>query len=338
MRKCVPLSEIKSNPIVRDTTGFEELDFIYGYSSFPECTLWGFPEGKISLWAAESGTGKSRLAIDVCKRMSKLYSNSKILYFQTEAELQDFADWVPDSSNYRNIFCSGENRIKDITSIILEIRPKIAFVDSVNEIEEFASGSKKEARLLINGRYEIVGLRKVCQEVGCHLVLLGQLNQDGTIKGGTSLPHLVDIALDMKKCYIENKKGFDVKVGIKHRYGRSDKDICGKWCHTDLGVQNVSINRKYDEKWCNLHGYAPLPPIVVPETVVKPVSGVKEKKFSSRIDSLLTKAGMSREEYIEITSSKEKMDKWTQNNLREAQEFLKKSKGSLLRRILTAKV
>jgi len=319
MQKCISLSKIKSNPIVRDTTGIPELDFIYGYSFFPDCTLWGLPEGKISLWAAESGTGKSRIAIEVCRNMSQIYFNSKILYFQTEAEIEDFASWVPDPSRYKNIFCSGEDRIKKIINIIYQERPKIVFIDSVNEIADFENGNKKEARRLIHGITDEkgniieIGIRKVCHDVGCHLIFLGQLNQNGTIKGGTSLPHLVDIALDLTKCYIEDKKGFDIKIGIKHRHGRSDKDICGKWLHTDAGVKCISKNRDFDEIWCKNHGYSPLKPVITPEIPVKE----EVEAFSPFVNNVveyLQMSGMSKEEFADMALDEKKRKKWIKEN------------------------
>jgi len=250
----MPLSEIESSPIHRSLTGFNELDFIYGYSRFSNSVKWGLPHGKISLWAGESGTGKSRIAIDVAKNRSKLYSTSKVLYFQTESTLEDFAGWAKDSSTYNNFICSGESSIDNIIKVIYEVRPSLVFIDSVNEIDEFESGSKKETRRLINGEDGKIGLRQACNDVGCHVVLLGQLNQNGTIKGGTSLPHLVDVALNLTK-YDDSSDGsyFEVGIGIKHRYGRKESGIYGIWKHEEYGVVSVSEKRFEDKIWCNAH-------------------------------------------------------------------------------------
>ena len=249
--RVVPLSEIKALPIPRAVTGFEELDFIYGSSRLSNEVIWGIPQSKISLWSGTSGIGKSRLAIDIAKRMSA--PSFKVLYFQTEAELSDFAGWVKDSSQYTNIFCSGENRIKEIIEIMYEVKPQLIFIDSVNEIEEFTNGNKREARLLINGVDNCGGFRKACQDLKTHIILLGQLNQDMTIKGGTSLPHLVDIALDLTPMDSECKITFGVHVGIKHRCGRRKDGIQGFWQHDENGVHEVSEYRLQDDIWCKSH-------------------------------------------------------------------------------------
>lgn len=246
----VKLNSIKPKPIPRALTGFEELDYIYGYSRFPNTTYWGMPQGKISLWAGTSGIGKSRLAIDVAKNYSSM--GHKVLYILTEAELEDFGSWAKDTSKYSTFYCSGENKIEEIIKIIYSIRPHLVFIDSVNEIEEFESGTKKETRRLIKGVGSKIGLKKATVDVGCHTVLLGQLNQDKSIKGGTSLPHLVDIALNLTPYQKDSKSCFTVSVGIKHRYGK--RDSAGIWCHKEHGVECATSSRLNDKEWCESHG------------------------------------------------------------------------------------
>jgi predicted ATP-dependent serine protease len=280
--RVVPLSEIKALPIPRALTGFDELDFIYGFSRFPEKVAWGIPQSKISLWSGTSGIGKSRLAIEVAKKIS--CPNFKILYFQTEAELSDFAGWTKDSSQYANIFCSGENRIKEMIEIIYEIKPQLIFIDSVNEIEEFGNGNKRETRLLMNGEDNSGGgLRKACQDLRTHIILLGQLNQDKTIKGGTSLPHLVDIALNLVPCDPGDKTTFGVFIGIKHRCGRREEHIKGYWKHNENGVNSISDHRLGDKIWCNSHN------IQIDSFSERENLTLHEVLFRQRVDKLMNK-------------------------------------------------
>lgn len=250
------LSEIESNPIKRFMTGFDELDYIYGYSEFGGRLgdMWGMPANKISLWAGTTGVGKSRVTIEVVKNMSKIYPHCKILYFQTEADISDFAGWVKDSSNYDNIYCCGESNIEKMIEAMYEVEPNVIVIDSINEVDEFESGSKKEARRVIGGvtdEHGVMikpGLRQVCHDLYCHIIILGQKNQNGTIKGGTSLPHLVDVALDLVS-YGDEKSKFIIRVGEKHRHGK--RESSGIWEHNRDGVKCVSENRLYDKKWCS---------------------------------------------------------------------------------------
>lgn len=249
------LSEIEASPIRRSLTGFQELDYIYGYSKFPDCVQWGMPQGKISLWSGMGGTGKSRLCIDIVKRWSIIYPTGKILYFMTESPLSDFASWVKDTSQYPNIFCSGEDKIDKIIEIIYHVNPDLVFIDSVNQIEDFNGSSKSATRLVkgiknLDGTYKKPGFKKVINDIGGHLVLLGQLNDNGSIKGGTALPHLVDVALDMIPT--DNGDDFIVKVGIKNRHGK--KNASTIFTHIDSGVINVCKSRLNDKTWRESHG------------------------------------------------------------------------------------
>lgn len=232
MTNVKKLSDIEAEPIKRNQTFFEDLDYLYGINEMKYNNI-GMPIGKISLWAGESGVGKSRLAIEIAKKFSTNYTNGVVLYFQTESPLSDFASWAKDTKQYDQIYCSGENKIDEMIKIIYEVKPKLIFIDSVNMIEEFETGNKKEARRIIQGIDDKPGLKKATHDVGAHTILLGQLNQDGkTIKGGTSLPHLVDIALNVVKT---DKQGvFRVEVGTKHRYGSTEN--IAEFRHTKDGV------------------------------------------------------------------------------------------------------
>ena len=249
MEDYVKLSDIESSPVFRQLIGLDELDYMYGYSDFGNVIFWGLPLGTISLWSGSSGVGKSRLAIESAKKITS--RRNKVLYCQTESTLSDFARWAKNTHQYHTFYCSGENHLEEIIKIMYKVHPHVVIIDSVNEIEEFVNGSKKEARLLIKGEEGKPGLREVAKNLMCHIILLGQLNQDKTIKGGTSLPHLVDSVFDLEPD-TESERRFMISVGVKHRYGK--KGPYSLWEHTDSGVRCCSNWSTFDEVWCKSHG------------------------------------------------------------------------------------
>ena len=254
------ISEVKAQPVLRARTGFQELDWIYGCSTFPNgSTQWGIPQGKISLWSGESGVGKSRAAIKLAGSYAK--AGVKVLYFQNEVDVSTFAGWVKQTSGLNtaqldSFLCSDAKTLGEMIEAIYYANPQIVIVDSVNEIEEFETGSKKQARLIIEGKSNKRGFRDACLEVKCHVILLSQLNQDGTIKGGTSLPHLVDIALRIRHYQGQRSGLFSIGVGIKHRYGRTGNRFHSVWEHSDSGVECISDYSLEDDRWCLTHGIA----------------------------------------------------------------------------------
>lgn len=265
MENVKRLSDIEPNPIKRCLTGFEELDYMYGYSDFPSHTEWGMPQGKISLWSGGSGIGKSRLCIEVAKHIASSCAANKVLYIQTEAPISDFASWAKETKKYTNIYCSGESDLDEIIKIIYYINPDVVFIDSVNEIDGFDTLNKRAATRLIKGSDGKVGLKQVTDDCGCHLIMLAQENQDGkTIKGGTALPHLVDIHLQAVPYSKDSTACFTVKVGIKHRFGK--RGTAAMFIHYDWGVKCGSDLRLNDSGWCVSHN---LPTTTLKQRMIK---------------------------------------------------------------------
>ena len=254
MEKYEKISEIKVKGIPRLKTGFEELDWLYGKTIFSDkiTTVWGFPQKTLSLWAGEGGVGKSRTTISVAKKL--VSRGNRVLYFQNEVDLGTFAGWVKgdNSKNIDKFYCSNAVDLKTQMEIIDEISPHIVFVDSINQIEEFKSGSKQNIKNMIEGYNGIEGYRPITSRKETHVVFISQLNQDGSVKGSTTLSHLVDIVMKLER--EKNSDLFRISVGSKHRYGPSGPQYYSLWKHTDAGVECVSSNRLKDEHWCNSHG------------------------------------------------------------------------------------
>jgi len=232
-------NEIKSIPVKRVSTGYKELDWLYGNTQ----NNWGMPMRTISLWAGESGTGKSRTAVSIC---NKLASNGyRILYFQNESDLGSFSKKI----EYDSFRLSDSKHLGEMIKDIKQDRPHIVVVDSVNMIKEFKSGTASIIESIISE------FQDICGTIGSHIILLGQLNQDGSIKGSTALPHLVDIALNIRKSTTDGL--FVIEVGIKHRFGRTGKEFKSVWEHTDNGVKCISNSRELDSRWKSTTGIRP---------------------------------------------------------------------------------
>ena len=231
-------SEIEASSPVRFSTGINELDWLYGESKINGRRKWGIPEVTISTWVGEDGVGKSRLAIAVAK--NKVRDGSKVLYFQNEVDLPTLAGWINDKS-LKDFYCSEENILSRQLSIIRKCRPSLVFVDSINLIQEFGSGSAKNIKLIIDG------YREVIKEVRSHIIFLCQLNKAGSAVGSTALGHLPDINFQLKNT--EKDGVFTVGIGRKHRYGRKGSSYISTWEHIETGVKCISNNRLKDNRW-----------------------------------------------------------------------------------------
>ena len=248
-KQFAAISDIVPEKVKRAKSGMTELDWLYGYVRVNDIISWGIPMGRISLWAGEKGVGKSRLSIALAKVLNA--KGWKIVYFQTETTLEDFAGWVEGVAKPENFICSGASSVAEQIKVIRQVKPHFVFVDSVNEIDEFENGTKKESRFLMNGDETTAGYRDICKELGnIHVIFLCQLNQDGSIKGGTTLPHLVDINFHL----VHGTNNFIVKPVKKHRYGRTGPAFRSEWMHVEDGVVCTSEYSTEDEFYCKAQG------------------------------------------------------------------------------------
>lgn len=230
MSKVVPLNKIENIDVRRLPTTIVEIDRVYGQTRlFNGDIEYGLPCGKISYWAGGNGVGKTRIAIHIAKKMNQI--GARILYFQGEVPADEFKQWTGEVPNPQNFMVSEDTSAEDIAEGILKSKPDLCVIDSANMIQDYDKKSK------IKKIFEV--LRKVVASVGCHLIMIAQLNQDGTVKGGTVAPHLVDIVveLDVVPQKVAKVTGAFFLQIKKNRYGKS-----GGWVgfrHFDYGIEAV---------------------------------------------------------------------------------------------------
>jgi predicted ATP-dependent serine protease len=248
MSSIASISEIEPVVVGRASTGIDHLDWLWGYTKVGNEWGWGIPQGKITLFSGKSGVGKSRVLITLAK--SLVQQGMSVLYFQSEVDLADFAGWIKGASSMQNFYCSDASSLAEQAHYIRKYNPDVVIVDSINEVEDFGSGSKGNVKEVINV------YRGLVKQLRNHIILVGQLNQDGTIKGSTTLPHLVDVTFDIVPACPKSKRTIVVKAGIKNRYGRCGREFYTYWEHTDNGcLPCVEDDQKLkDELWCASHG------------------------------------------------------------------------------------
>jgi predicted ATP-dependent serine protease len=231
---AVALDNIRVEKIRRFGSTWPELDWLYGYPG-----NWGIPYGTISVWSGPPGVGKTRLAVQMVKQLDQSSPSFKSLIFQGELSPARFAGEKMGDYQSPRIFLSPSVSIDEQIEEIRRIRPNIVITDSVQQVEEYDGG---------RGAKDIVRrLREVIEEIGCHVIFLSQVTLQGHTKGGTQLPHEVDVVIEMAK--EANVVTFKV---IKNRFGKSG-DFIG-FRHKDWGVECASIFRMYDKDWCRHSG------------------------------------------------------------------------------------
>jgi len=231
MKNYQSISNIIAEKPHRITTGEPELDWLYGKSEFPEGSEVGMPVKTISTWCGEGGVGKSRLAIKVARY--KVQNGSTVLYLQNEVDMPTLASWVKGNTELPNFYCSEVTALNEQVEIIRELKPDLVFVDSINLIDEFGTGTAKSIKKIVDG------FRSAIRETGSHVVILCQLNKQNEATGSTALGHLPDTNLVLTNY----EDDFRVGIGKKNRYGPKGSGYFGIWRHLTDTVKCISKNR-----------------------------------------------------------------------------------------------
>jgi len=249
------VTEVKPTKVLRVPTCIPELDWLYGFTG----STWGIPIGKMSLWAGEKGTGKSRAAIEVCRTVArKVWSpvggkpySYKVLYFQREVDLGTLAGWVKQDGGVMpdNFYVSRSCTVAEQCSEIRQLRPRIVVVDSINMVKDFRGNSEEKIEIAIEGGNGQDCYRAACEAVGCHIIFLNQLNKDGSAKGSSCIAHLLDVEMILKR---NGPDGFSIACPQKNRYGKTG--LSTWWVHNAKKAYAESSFRLEDADWCRTHG------------------------------------------------------------------------------------
>ena len=119
---------------VRTSTGFEELDRVLG---------GGLVKGSLTLLGGEPGIGKSTLILQLC---DKVKGEGKVLYVSGEESAEQIK-LRADRLNIQNddILFLGETDIEIINNAILEEKPKLVIIDSIQTMysDELTAAARK---------------------------------------------------------------------------------------------------------------------------------------------------------------------------------------------------
>lgn len=207
------LKDVVEDKVVRFSSTWVEMDWLYN---------GGIPRGGISLWAGAPGVGKTRISVELLKRLDT--AGLKTLIFQGELSLGRFKSFQMRDYRSNNIMVSDDTFIEEQIAAIEKYRPDLVISDSVQQIEEYEGG---------RGAKNIVRrLREVIKRTRSHVIFLSQTTLEGHAKGGTQLPHEVDFVAELSPL---PESMVQMSVPNKNRFGSSGRSIF--FAHEDWGVE-----------------------------------------------------------------------------------------------------
>lgn len=214
------LNEIRQNDHRRIDTGCREVNRVLGGGLVP---------GSLVLLGGEPGIGKSTLSLQLALAENRL----KTLYASGEESAEQIR-MRADRIGIRNEECLiyAETLLENITTQIVELKPDVVVIDSIqtiySEVLDSSAGSVSQIRECA------ATLLKYAKTTGTAIFIIGHITKDGTIAGPKILEHIVDVVLqfegDSNNCY-------RILRGIKNRFGATFE--IGVFEMLDAGLRSV---------------------------------------------------------------------------------------------------
>jgi predicted ATP-dependent serine protease len=183
----------------RMTTGVSQLDDLFGGE--------GILPGSVATIAASAGSGKTTLLLQMCEQLHK--NGYKTAYITGEESIEMIA-YTCKRLKLSDVYVGCETDINNIISYI-EDMDFIVF-------DSFPCLSEDGSRLNRTGQENAIGkLVSACKKYETAMCLILHITKAGTYKGSTTIPHAVDINMEIS--IDEEDSAFRYVTTTKNRYG-----------------------------------------------------------------------------------------------------------------------
>ena len=220
--KIQNLAEVELEETPRFQTGSSEFDRTLG---------GGLVLGSVVLVGGDPGIGKSTLLLQTLATLSEHYPT---LYLTGEESLQQVAlraKRLEVTCNKLKII--AETQIETITQLILEEKPKIVVVDSIQTI--FTQDLTAAPGSVSQVRESTAALVRLAKQQNITFFLVGHVTKEGSLAGPRVLEHMVDTVLYFEG---DSNNRFRIVRTTKNRFGAVNE--LGIFAMTDRGLKEVS--------------------------------------------------------------------------------------------------
>lgn len=203
--KVVSFSDIQLQESKRLKTSIEEFDRVLG---------GGILSGSLILLGGEPGIGKSTIVLQICQKIP-----GSVLYVSGEESAEQIKTRIDRLDiKTENLKFLGETNIETIIATILEKKPTLAIIDSIQTV--YSLESPTSAGSINQVRICTTKLLEVGKKNNITILIIGHVTKFGEVAGPKTLEHLVDVVL-----YLEGDQyhTFRILRGSKNRFGSTDE-------------------------------------------------------------------------------------------------------------------
>ncbi|MBN1196453.1 MAG: DNA repair protein RadA [Candidatus Aminicenantes bacterium] len=205
---AIPLEQVDSTRVNRQSTGIPELDRVLGD---------GYVPGSVILIGGEPGVGKSTLLLQICGKAGP--RERPILYYsgeESDSQIKLRADRIGIPASGVHLLSMGD--LEDLRDAASRLNPRILIVDSIQTLHSGggATGTGSVAMM----RQVTAALVETAKAVDMTVFIIGHINKEGQIAGPKTLEHMVDVVL-----YFQGELKSDLRIlrSVKNRFGPVDE-------------------------------------------------------------------------------------------------------------------
>ncbi len=216
------IGEISYEDETRYGTGISELDRVLG---------GGLVKGSLVLIGGDPGIGKSTLLLQICGFMGNEHTILYVSGEESERQIKLRADRLGVASD--NLFLASNNNCESIIHAVVQNKPEIVIIDSIQTITSSAitssAGSIVQVRECTNAFMHMAKSEEI------PVFIVSHVNKDGGIAGPKIMEHIVDTVL-----YFEGEKQLSYRIlrAFKNRFGSTNE--IGVFNMDDDGLKEVT--------------------------------------------------------------------------------------------------
>ena len=198
-------SGVRHDSAKRIPTGIHECDRVLGGGIVP---------GSLLLLGGDPGIGKSTLVAQIAGKNAStvLYISGEESASQIKLRLDRLS--VPQE----HIQFLGEEHVEVICKTILETKPAVVIIDSIQTVASSAVDGEPGSTNQIKA--STVRFLEVAKETNIPIILIGHVTKGGELGGPKTLEHIVDVVLYLEG---DRQQQFRLLRAVKNRFGSTNE-------------------------------------------------------------------------------------------------------------------
>ncbi|MBA2658327.1 MAG: DNA repair protein RadA [Nitrosospira sp.] len=229
--RFTPVSEIHGVQNLSEVEAGEEPRYSTGVAEFDRVLGGGLVHGGVVLLGGDPGIGKSTLLLQALCHMS---ATRNVLYVSGEESARQVALRAKRLAlDAKAVHLLAEIQLEKIQSVLVERKPDIAVIDSIQTV--YSDALQSAPGSVAQVRECAAQLTRLAKASGTCIILVGHVTKEGALAGPRVLEHMVDTVLYFEG---DTHSSFRLIRAFKNRFGAVNE--LGVFAMSEKGLREVS--------------------------------------------------------------------------------------------------